>query len=283
MDCIKAQSVLDHADSDPDRVLESDWEALGIHLDSCAECDSRFRGNQDLDLTITDVLRDHIEIPFQGQQTILELLQNSDSGEELSESPATAANRRTSILSWSGWKSPSEWKSHLWKVSAATISAGLLIALVWSMSRPPVLLTLDTIYNQAPVQHSALEPLPEFDNHFDANLPRVGWGNVSLEAPIRGWQPNRGSGGLAAVYSFKVRQRGRIRAQGVLLVVPKSAIDPTPLESQFDPGNVTYTSRSGQPYAAITWTEGDLVYVCFVQNKAGALDALRTTLMGRAV
>jgi len=280
MDCIKAHSVLDHADSDPDRVLESDWEALGMHLDSCRECDARFRGNQDLDLRIADVLRDHIEVPFQPQRTALEMLQQNrgtDSLREPSATPASEAIRQPSMLSRSAWKSP------LWRVTAATISAGLLIALVWSMRKAPALLTLDTIYNQAPVQPSDLERLPEFDKRFDAALPRVGWGNVSLSTPIRSWQPSGAAGGLAALYSFKVRQRGQIRAQGVLLVVPRSAIDQEPLETQFDPGNVIYRSRSAQHFAAVTWTEGDLVYVCFVQDEPGALEALRTMLMGRAV
>ena len=281
MDCNKAQSILNYADSDPDRVLESNWEALGIHLDNCPKCDARFRGEQELDLRIADVMRDQIEIPVESQRTVVESLQRShrdDSIHESYDSPTVTTALRKTMQSHSRWKSP------VWRISGVMISsAALLIALFWSMQNEPVRVTLDTIYNQAPLQTTNLKALPEFDNRFDAALPEVGWGNVSLSTPALGWQPGGESETLAALYSFEVRQRGRIGAQGVLLVIPKSSIEPKPTETRFAPDSVRYTSRSTQHFASIAWTEGDLVYVCFVRNNPGAIEALRAKLMGRAV
>lgn len=173
-----------------------------------------------------------------------------------------------------------------WILSAVTVMASCLLAAlgVWWFQEPaPALLTLQELQSEAPFEESALAELEPFQGSFEPSLPGGLWmspSQFSFSSPPKGLFPDRDGADRVAVHEFSFdntgdRNRGKLR--GVLLIVPKSALDSVPAYNSYF--GTTYTTNPTHPHVAIrTWTEDDWVYISMVpiEHDAALNEALRS-------
>ena len=117
-----------------------------------------------------------------------------------------------------------------------------------------------------------------FDENFSARLPQDGWDSrrLRLEGPFGYPATERSAADLAAIYEFRLAiSQGNVLS-GRLLVIPAARIsNPPPASSMLEVAAVSSTDGS---YSSASWSEGDLVFICFVDGHAGNFTALQRAL-----
>lgn len=274
MNCSKAQleiARMKAADAVSD--LDPAWEQLADHFVDCPDCEKSWLGWDALDDRIADAMLD-IEIPHDGAASVLALLEQSAtepvepvSSEELDSVPSR------SLLKWSAVC-----------VCAASVfvAAGLWMQ-DWSDAEPAVY-TADTIQGGLPVSEQGWQQLDGFDDGFEFQLPQVGWARIPTSRDVKGWSFDGDAAHEVAAVRFAVTESAEGAGfTGILAAIPVSELSESPSERFFDPSTVGYTARESSQFATVSWTEADMVYVCFVPKSGGALERLEKVLQSGTV
>lgn len=174
-----------------------------------------------------------------------------------------------------------------WVLSALVVMASCLLAAfgVWWFQEPAsTILTLQELHSDAPFAESEVAQLESFQGQFEPTIPGGLWMSPSrfdFSSQPKGAFPNREGADRVAVYEFSFRdprQRESKPLRGVMLVVPKSALESVPTSTSYS--GTTYITVTAHPNVAIrTWKEGDLVYISMVpiEHDAALNEALGST------
>jgi len=308
MDCRTALEILEVARPDSDDVKQTELAWAQAHLDSCPRCEEAFCNRQALDRRIGRLMRD-VSVPWDLKHKLLQAATNGNGKLELSVRAAGVADYAAGITgietgitgietdvtgSAAGLDvpagsdapvTPAASKSTVARprrywLKGAAVAAACLVGwvVVWPWLQPSqIRLQLDELRNETALKNPAT--LPPFRGEFEAAIPD-GWSEgVSFAIPAVGFQLDGSGKHLAALYSFTFSSPKRPLVNGLLLVIPKKSIEDPPSAVFFGAGSRVYVqSSTGTYYATAAWTEGDLVYVCFVPSEDNALKALELAL-----
>ncbi len=161
---------------------------------------------------------------------------------------------------------------------SACLMFAMLLTYFWSARGPVIALS-----ELSPELNLDSRLLADFDDHFPARLPAQGGWHLKdrltlLSNKYYGVSVSQSSVHDAAVGYFKLRM-GNVQPVFVaLLQAPASQVEPLPLHTAFDSGNVAYTQLKKGNYATVKWVENDRVYVCIVFGGARELEALGRAL-----
>lgn len=294
MDCRQANLMIGRPGRFPEDAHAQAWAALAEHLETCAACDAAFRESDELDAEITAAMTS-VAVPEDGADRLLRMLEGLPPADQLPPATGLAPDQEAALLAPAPAdprdpRRPRSRSRRRWWALAATITLSVMAAVAMWLTQPaPPTLTLQTLRELAPVAARDVAALPEFqadETGFEAPLPRVGWSHLRVSLnPHRWMAPEREP---VAIYSFAAppsasARRPRPPVRGALLVIPASALTDPPQATTFSTSDVVYTTREGVHYATVSWTEGELVYVCMVENQAGSLDTLQQLLTGSMV
>ena len=274
MNCSKAQleiARMKAADAVSD--LDPVWEQLADHFVECPDCERSWVGWDALDDRIADAMQD-IEIPQGAAASVLALLERSASEpvEPVSSEESDSGQSR-SLLKWS---------SVCICVGSICVAVGLWMQ-DWSEIEP-VSYTADTIQGGLPVSEQGWQQLDGFDDGFEFQLPQVGWARIPTARGVKGWSFDGDAAHEVAAVRFAVPESADGEAfTGILAAIPVSELSESPAEHFFDPSTVGYTARETSQFATVSWTEADIVYVCFVPKSGGALERLEKFLQSGTV
>jgi len=122
--------------------------------------------------------------------------------------------------------------------------------------------------------------LPEFDG--DPRLTALPDGSWD-DAPVWLMEPPRGLPRLAhphpaALYLFHAELGTPQPVVGMLLAVDRRALVSAPAAESMSSGTVDYFLSGGRRFAVVSWTAGDVVYVCGVEGGGDVLESLQRAL-----
>lgn len=124
--------------------------------------------------------------------------------------------------------------------------------------------------------------LADFDNNFTEQFPvQGGWrfkGRLVFTKKSYGVSVSQSSSHDAVVRFFTLPTQGAKVIYGALVQVPVTRVEPLPLDTSFNSGNVAYTQLKKGNYATVKWVEDDRVYICIVFGGARELEAVGRAL-----
>lgn len=279
MECRIALNILDTTAPDVEMTTNADYRSAERHVASCAHCQESLRGQREWDIQVGHAMRD-ISAPADLNRRLLAAASAAEddssfavshsmkvaSASTVVESAATPTMRAES-------KQPILRKTLSYTVAAACL---LICGAFWFVTQwNTATLTLDDLRESLPV---AISSLPEFRGGRRPEIPGDGWPRIITQGKPKGYRPSSSSETSVALYPFRIRSRNGRLTDGVLLVVPKSAVIDAPTNGQFDAGLVVYAK--GDTLATVAWTSKDFVYVCFVHNLGNGLRDIQRALRG---
>ena len=274
MNCSNAQleiARMKAADAVSD--LDPAWEQLADHFVDCPACEKSWLGWDAFDDRIADAMQD-VEIPSDGAASVLALLeQSADEPVEPSDAEAETTAPSRSLFKWSA----------VCVCAASVFVAVGLWMQDWSEAEP-VIYTAATVQGGLPVSEQGWQGLNRFDDGFEFQLPQVGWARIPTSRDVKGWSFDGDASHEVAAVRFVVAESAEGAGfTGILAAIPVSELTESPAERFFDPSTVGYTARESSQFATVSWTEADMVYVCFVPKSGGALERLEKVLQSGTV
>ena len=281
MDCRTALEILEIARPDSDDLKDPELAAAAEHVGSCPQCEASFRSRQELDREIGRLMRD-VPVPAGLKQQLLQQLvdESGESGNQ--ESPGDTVDSQLSTLD-SQLSAGRRRRFHVAWASAVCLFAAVVVWQVMIRQKTPAvsiadLQTSTTALAAVSKMISNPEQLADFDDSFVVLAP-AGWQErVSFSGSGKGFQPEGLASRTLALYRFNLATRRKVAAGGVLLVVPTKWVKSPPAATSFGmaAGKVRYVRAAGSLCATVAWTEGEMVYICFVT--AGSLETLERAL-----
>ncbi|MFQ5730576.1 MAG: twin-arginine translocation signal domain-containing protein [Planctomycetaceae bacterium] len=255
------------------------------HLSGCSQCRTLFEAGQRIDRRIGRVMRD-VPLPSGLRLRLLESLRDADAvpGDSSGELAATYESKSAvdAIPSQRG----NTRRGFVAAVIGVGVAAAVLGVMFWP--GPPATepaLTLADLRSRATLD---LRRLPAFDGNFEAGLPGGAWKQrkqIRFDEHARGDLPQDGHHRVA-LYGFRVSSEHGRTLRGVLLVIPKQHLGDAPANDQpvFNKNRPeNYAHRASGTWHTFAWSEGDVVYVCFIPKGGGALQILQQAISGNPV
>lgn len=153
----------------------------------------------------------------------------------------------------------------------------MVLTFFWANQRPVIALS-----ELNPGLNLDSRLLSDFDNNFPEQFPsHAGWrlkGPIVFTNKSFGISVNDSATHDAVVRFFTLPTGGRKIVYGALVQVPASRVEPLPLHTSFDLGNVAYSQLKKGNYATVKWVERDRVYICIVFGDARELEAVGRAL-----
>ncbi|MEX1231726.1 MAG: hypothetical protein WEB58_15870 [Planctomycetaceae bacterium] len=292
MDCREAQRILDAAQADARDLWEPEVAPAAVHLKTCRDCQLSLRKKNRFDHAFGVAVRD-VAVPAGLKQRMLAAIaadspggsSSHSFGDEPVESKAeslVALKEETPVVETSAVQdsiaSPTmrvRRRRFGWISTAALMLLAALGAFwFWPAGGEPV--ALDELLSGFAVQGQYQTP---FDENFAVKLPAEGWDSkrLKIDGPF-GYATANARQDQAAVYRFQLASR-RQPLQGKLVVIPLSRVANPPRTSTIF--EVTAESSSDGSYSHAAWTEGEFVFVCYVDGHAGKFSALQQALAPR--
>ena len=280
MDCQTALELLDIVRPDSGDLTEPELQSASAHVETCAKCESIFRGRQDLDRAIGKVVRD-IAVPADLKSKLQDALAAATVEpdiEPVAGTPAVAANTAIDVEEPPKTQpAPAAKPLHrrAWFQVAATSACVALGVIVWLLPPEQSTIALNDLREQTIEKLSDVAALPAFDGGFAAGVPLdwKGLRTLRFAAFVHGLDSASSKTHLGAIHRFKLLRSGRGPVNGFLLAVPKSRVTTLPSAKSFAAAKVVYPKS--RRFATAAWTDGGLVYICFVRGGAGEIEALQ--------
>ncbi len=280
MDCQTALELLEIVRPDSGDLTEPELKSASAHVETCSNCESIFRSRQELDRAIGKVVRD-IAVPVDLKSRIQDALAaaavepdvelatamptvDADSAVDVEESP----NSQPAFVS-------KPLHRRAWFRVAVTSACVMFGVIVWRQWPQPSTIALNDLREQTIEKLSDVAALPAFDDGFVAAVP-FDWQELRLlqfEPTVKGYDAVSNPKHLGAIHSFTLLRSRRPSVNGFLLAVPKSLVKTLPAAKNFGSAKVVYPKS--RRFATAAWTEGDLVYICFVRGGADEIDVLK--------
>jgi len=249
MDCQTAREILEVVRPNSNELREPEIVSAALHLESCDQCEELFQQQVSTDAQIGQAIR-QVHVPEELKDRLLEVLAAEPQSEATTSLPSssTVSTRRNGFRVF------------------ATTTACLILGVVawWALPASQEQLVLNNL--TPPATDSVL--LTEFDQNFSVALPNDGnWtsSRLSLDGP-KG-EPLLGDlKHTRAIFFFEFPTRHRGTISGSLTVIPKEKVQSAPTETYYSAQPIS--SPTGQ-FTSVAWTEGDFVYVCYIQGNVG--------------
>jgi hypothetical protein len=278
MDCRSALEILDCARPAANDLQQPEFIDATAHAATCAACDETFRERQLLDRRIGELMRD-VTVPA----GLLERLSAGVAAIPVSgEVGNTEAIPPVGVTPSRVAKSPGRFSSRRSRLFAGLAACVSLAAAIFILTyKPAPTLAIAEITEVVPLDQSIVDRLVEFDGSFDAAMPVIGWNSPVLSLDMtRGFGKTKAGKHQMALVRFSYPARDTSSLMGMLAIIPKDAVkDADTLGGSFLAGQGNYTTRGSGVYATVSWTEGDMVYVCFVPDTEEARERLKQVLV----
>lgn len=275
MDCQAALNILESVfpSEDPRRIPE--YQEAVSHLDQCDECMDTWNTRKLFDQNLGKTMQ---SVPFP-ENMKEKLIAKINENRETSAKQVEVTNPSRDFFK-SGQRTL--------KFALTALSLCFLVGIgFFFMNRSSSdKLEQQLVMIQAEVPGS-LNSLEDFQGSFDPVLPDKGWRDQAFTytSTPRGMseknQPS-GSGHDRAIYGFELNTHDKNPVRGVLVIYSKNSVRNVPELDRFDSSRVVYLNRGESRFASVSWTSGDLVYVCYVHagnaddKKAGNSGALES-------
>lgn len=277
MDCSNTLEMLDCVRPNSGDLDLPDFVDARTHLDQCDRCRCEFESRQQFDRAVATVVQD-VAVPEALPQAVLNALaaetagavheESSDFAETWPESDSVRLSRR------------SRWRTGLSFAALLSTAAIALVVTYWPRSPdqfPVESLLVRVVADPAQVvllETFAGEPAPTHPAGF--RHPSLGW-----DSRFYGKDLDGDSSHDIAITRFEFHSRAHGRLTGVIVEIPASRVTELPATTDFSRSSVLYPSPGGFDAAAVTWTDGTTVYLCFVpRRQAAALGHLQSELRG---
>ncbi len=276
MDCRTALELVEVVRPDSGDLAESELTSAAAHLESCRHCAKIFHGRKTLDRQLGRVIRD-VPVPWNLKTNLLATVSDrplawtcqDDNSTSYVGSNAEIDTGTKSVQSLPTSPPVSIHCRRWFRLTVAIVVCLAVVFVAWySPFWPESSLTLAKLEQETDLH---LDQYADFDGSFRANLPS-GWSDLRSLRVVRpkGLQLS-GSDHVAALYGFQLQEMRR-PIDGVLLVIEQSRVVEPPNIFTFISATTRYPQRST---AVAAWTEGGLVYICFVQGGGSEIEALQ--------
>lgn len=276
MDCRDAQNLFDAAQADARDLWEPDIAPAAVHLETCRDCQRTLQKKNRFDREFGIAVRD-VEIPA-GLNDRLRAALAAASGEPAEKPAAVSTTGETSLAETDANDVPESrgQRRRMWWMSTAALVVVAAVGLFSFWPSGGASVPLHQLLAEFVVQGQYQTP---FDENFAATLPAEGWDSkrLHLDGPF-GYSSADTPRDQAAVYRFLLRSR-RDTIRGKLVVIPAARVADLPPNSTIF--EVTAESSSDGSYSHAAWTEGEFVYVCYVDGHAGNFSTLQQALAPR--
>ncbi len=284
MDCLTARQILQlacpalelecPAASEP---AAADCARAAEHVQACGACQSAIAQQDRFDRRAGQMCRD-VAVPLGLKHRLYAALESAEWQATTVQRALTGA---TGVLVASGNRAaqttaPSAASGKTRRRIAMAAAACLLLAWgTWQLLAPrPPRLELAAIEQAAalePIDSALLPNLARFANGTAVCLPNsVNLSRCTITAAAKEcWL----AGGQVAVYQFTLKKRAGSRSKplpGQILAIPRVAVASPPVAQVFLQGRVEYIGH----FAATAWSEGELVFVCFLSGGEDELQRL---------
>ncbi len=292
MDCRTALEFLEVVRDESDDLADASLAEAVAHVQSCPECEAVFQRRRQFDHRLAEAFNS-VAVPSDLEARLLAAAVATAADGGLDDDVRHAAACTHCIVPQDAAiraaQQPAERQATVsrprtWIIAGygAAACALVVLAAVTLLLSKSAAFTFHGLFEIYPV---AVERLPAFDNSFPARLPDGVWDRGAIEVgPAKGFARDPDGGHQAAVFRIRFPAQRNSSATGILVVVPRRSVDleGNDLPDHPDFGDVRYTTGSAPEQAALIWSSGDLVYVCFVPSDAEALRALERLVSGMA-
>ncbi|MDA0835876.1 MAG: hypothetical protein O3A29_21590, partial [Planctomycetota bacterium] len=285
----EAQLILDAAQADARDLWEPDMAPAAVHLETCRNCQSVLQKKNRFDLAFGVAVRD-VTVPSGlkqrmlaaiavdsscGSSSLLSDIQQVGTDEEMTVAAPTEETTLSGVAATATLENRPR-RQRLWWISTAAVALIVALSSFWFWPTEDHSGSLDELLAGFAVHGQYQTP---FDENFSVKLPAEGWDAkpLQIEGPF-GFASAHSSHDLAAVYRFRLAARHR-PLQGKLIAIPISRIANPPSPSTIF--EVAAESSSDGSYSHAAWTEGEFVFVCYVDGHAGNFTALQQALAPR--
>jgi hypothetical protein len=288
LDCATALERLesvwpeDLSDASLDAELTPAWE----HVQACSTCWYTLRQRRESDQQLADAMQS-VPVPVGSQQRLLAQLSSAaaaDGWHAQNEVLGVGLETASENVSESGPRhalpdgqdlphktSAVTLRRRAWMLAAA---ATLLIGVasgswLWFAAQTSQV-SIQTICEQTPLEAGDLPVASDPSGLPPSWLRAKGLGLHIVDKP-RLFTPSN-SKAIATWIPFEVRLPKQPVIRGVLVAAPRGNIVDPPAELILGATRLGYAHRDGHPVAV--WSEGGVVYVCFVRGEAASLEWL---------
>lgn len=258
MDCSNALAKLELCRSEACAEDDPELTAASAHLADCARCRTLVANREEMDRAIAAVCRD-VPVPAGLENRLLDAVQA-----ELASNSVPAPDDKPHRS-----KSPRRFRQ------ISVIAASLLCLMFggWYWIDYSTV-SLNKVTQAASQQLDSQVAGPLFSGAFEpqqsAPTAAMDFSSLSWMDDYRELFPQRTSLDIA-ISEFEFRSNGGRTIRGALIIAPAAKIWSSPTATSMSSATPIYHSR----FSAVSWRDGDFVYVCIVQGGDAPLRELQ--------
>ena len=267
MDCRAALEILDVVRPDSADRTEPEVASAAAHAEDCPRCEERFRSRQEFDRRIGRQMR-AVPVPSDLRSRLLAAIRDADVPTGGSELPAVVPAEPIATRRERGRR-----RARLVAIASTALCLMAAVTIFVAQMSTAARWTLAELQREARGAWEQADQLPRFQGTFQPLLPEFGWQtsrSIHLAQEPHGFPPGTVPH-PAAVYEFVLAGPRPVR--GILLVTKTEFVANPPESQAFNARGV----GSG-PMGVVSWTEGDLVYVCVISGGGNSLDRLHNAI-----
>jgi hypothetical protein len=285
MDCRIALEILDCQRTGPSGLPDGDLAAAESHVTECRRCRVIVKNRRALDRKIGRVMRS-VDVPRGAQEKLVARLSALESVAQACEAPAeergVAAEPATAAPAPAeGLRQPRRRlpRGLLPVAACAAVAAIGFFSVIWVLT--PRFSVEDVRERLTQIDFASLDSLRDFKGERTASrLPTdPAWKKLqwSCRQIAKGLTDSRGH--EFAVYGFLIPSRQRHVTHGLLAVIPLRQLraPPTAVSLATAQPSEYLPAQIGES-VSVSWTDGEVVYVCLIEGGEDSLPTLRQML-----
>lgn len=278
MDCANILEILDCVRPNSGDLELLDFADARTHLAECETCRCEFESRQQFDRAVATVVQD-VPVPQGLEHSLLGVLTAEPATDHREEAlkkkaagePAVAGGIHT------------RWQTRLSLAALACTAAIALAVTYWP--REPDQFSVVSLLERSIADWKQVEHLEEFVGE-PAPYHPAGFRHRDFVWGSRFYGRNLDSDPAhdMAVTRFNYNPRAFGLVKGVVVAIPAERVSELPTAGDFSRAPLLYPNPSGFAAAAVTWSDGKTVFICFVpRRQAPALEHLQRELRGTTV
>ena len=279
MDCTGILEILDCVRPNSGDLDLPDFGEARTHLDGCESCRHEFESRQQFDRAVAAVAQD-FEVPSGLQESLLSVLAAESAGGAHATTPAKLAEGQ---LETQATDTSRRGRLRNRLSLAVLVCTAAIALLITNWPKEPEQFSVYSLLVRATADPAQVLLLEEYSGIVAAVPRSFGHKRLGIDKTTYGEDLDGDSTHDVAMTRFSFDSPGHGVVTGVIVAVPNSRVTALPAAKVFSLASQLYPSPSDFGAAAVVWTEGDTVYLCFVPRRyAPALEAMQRELRGVA-